>query len=301
MEALGALGIGTLPALGILWRLQPHLVVGTGGYVMGPAVLAAALLRRPRVILEQNLRPGITVRALAHFAQVVFTSFPETGAHLPGVRVEYTGTPVRQEIYAASATETIDDTGCLHLLIFGGSQGAHRINQAVLQALPLLSRHHAQLRLVHQTGTADYPTVAQAYQRTPLQAEVYPFLHDMAERYHWAHLVVCRAGASTLAELTACGKPSILIPYPYAADDHQRHNAIALQQLGAAQVILDAELTGERLYEAVRELMVHPETLRQQAEHSRRLGRPQAADAIVTACLHLLGRTAQREVAADSV
>jgi UDP-N-acetylglucosamine--N-acetylmuramyl-(pentapeptide) pyrophosphoryl-undecaprenol N-acetylglucosamine transferase len=215
--------------------------------------------------------------------------------------VEYTGTPVRQEIYAASATETIDDAGCLHLLIFGGSQGAHRINQAVLQALPLLSRHHAQLRLVHQTGTADYPTVAQAYQRTPLQAEVYPFLHDMAERYHWAHLVVCRAGASTLAELTACGKPSILIPYPYAADDHQRHNAIALQQLGAAQVILDAELTGERLYEAVRELMVHPETLRQQAEHSRRLGRPQAADAIVTACLHLLGRTAQREVAADSV
>jgi UDP-N-acetylglucosamine--N-acetylmuramyl-(pentapeptide) pyrophosphoryl-undecaprenol N-acetylglucosamine transferase len=123
----------------------------------------------------------------------------------------------------------------------------------------------------------------------------------MADHYRWAHLVICRAGASTLAELTACGKPSILIPYPYAADDHQRHNALALQQQGAAQVIPDIELTGERLYAAVRELMVHPEKLRQQAEHSRRLGRPQAADAIVTACLRLLGRTANGEAAADSV
>jgi UDP-N-acetylglucosamine--N-acetylmuramyl-(pentapeptide) pyrophosphoryl-undecaprenol N-acetylglucosamine transferase len=253
------------------------------------------------VILEQNLLPGVTVRTLAHFAQVVFTSFPETGAYLPRVRVEYTGTPVRQEMYETGATETVDDEGCLHILIFGGSQGAHRINQAVLEALPLLSRHHPQLHLVHQTGAADYPAVVQAYQRTPLQAEVHPFLYDMVERYRWAHVVICRAGASTLAELTACGKPSILIPYPYAADDHQRHNALALQQQGAAQVILDAELTGERLYEVVRELMGHPEKLRQQAEHSRRLGRPQAADAIVTACLHLLGRTAQREVAADAV
>jgi UDP-N-acetylglucosamine--N-acetylmuramyl-(pentapeptide) pyrophosphoryl-undecaprenol N-acetylglucosamine transferase len=253
------------------------------------------------VILEQNLLPGITVRALAHFAQVVFTAFPETGTYLPRVRVEYTGTPVRQEIYETGATETVDDEGYLHMLIIGGSQGAHRINQAMLEALPLLARHHPHLRLVHQTGTADYSAVAQAYQRTPLQAEAHPFLYDMADRYRWAHLVVCRAGASTLAELTACGKPSILIPYPYAADDHQRYNALALQQQGAAQVILNAELTGERLYEAVRELMVHPEKLRQQAEHSRRLGRPQAANAIVTSCLHLLGRTAHGETTADFV
>jgi UDP-N-acetylglucosamine--N-acetylmuramyl-(pentapeptide) pyrophosphoryl-undecaprenol N-acetylglucosamine transferase len=272
-----------------------------GGYVMGPAVLAATLLHRPRVILEQNLIPGITVRALARFAQVVFTSFPETAAYLPRARVEYTGTPVRQEIYETGATAPIDAQECLRLLIFGGSQGAHRINQAVLEALPFLARHHPRLRLVHQTGTADYPEVAQAYQRTPLQAEVQPFLYNMADHYRWAHLVICRAGASTLAELTACGKPSILIPYPYAADDHQRHNALALQQQGAAQVIPDIELTGERLYAAVRELMVHPEKLRQQAEHSRRLGRPQAADAIVTACLRLLGRTANGEAAADSV
>src|SRR5919109_438906 len=151
MGALGALGIGTLQALGILRRLQPHLVVGTGGYVMGPAVLAAALLRRPRVILEQNLLPGITVRALAPFAQVVFTSFPETGAYLPRVRAEYTGTPVRQEIYETGALGTIDDQGCLHMLVFGGRQGANQINQAVLKALPLLARHHPHLRLVHQT------------------------------------------------------------------------------------------------------------------------------------------------------
>jgi UDP-N-acetylglucosamine--N-acetylmuramyl-(pentapeptide) pyrophosphoryl-undecaprenol N-acetylglucosamine transferase len=291
LGALGALGLGTLQALGILWRLRPHLVVGTGGYVMGPAVLAAALLRRPRVMLEQNLLPGITVRALARFAQMVFTSFPETAAYLPGRRVEYTGTPVRQDICDTAPAEAIDPEACLHLLIFGGSQGAHRINQAVLEALPLLARHAQRLRIVHQTGAADFEEVARAYQRTALQAEVQPFLYDMAVRYRWAHLVLCRAGASTLAELTACGKPSILMPYPYAADDHQRLNALALQQHGAAQVILDAELTGTRLSEAVQELLVSPEKLRQQAIQSRRLGRPQAADAIVTACLRLLGHT----------
>jgi UDP-N-acetylglucosamine--N-acetylmuramyl-(pentapeptide) pyrophosphoryl-undecaprenol N-acetylglucosamine transferase len=128
----------------------------------------------------------------------------------------------------------------------------------------------------------------QAYRGTSLGAEVQPFLYDMAARYGWAHLVICRAGATTLAELTACGKAAILIPYPYAADDHQRLNALALQQRGAAQVILDAELTGPRLYEAVRQYVEVPEKLRSQAECSRRLGRPQAADSIITACLRLL-------------
>jgi UDP-N-acetylglucosamine--N-acetylmuramyl-(pentapeptide) pyrophosphoryl-undecaprenol N-acetylglucosamine transferase len=289
--ALGVLGIGTLQAVNILRRIQPHLVVGTGGYVMGPAVLAAALLHRPRVILEQNLLPGITVRALARYAQMVFTSFPETSAYLSKTRVEYTGTPVRQDILEVATVGATDDDGSLHILIFGGSQGAHRINQTIIEALPLLARHHACLRIVHQTGAADFDQVVQAYQHTTLPAEVAPFLYDMASRYRWAHLVICRAGASTLAELTTCGKPAILIPYPYAADDHQRLNALALQRHGAAEVILEAELTGTRLYEAIRTLLMHPEQLHRQMEHSRRLGRPQAADVIVTSCLQLLGAT----------
>ena len=287
LEALLVLAIGTLQALRLLWRLRPQLVIGTGGYVMGPAVLAATLLRQPRVILEQNLVPGMTVRMLARLAHRVFTAFPETATYLPTAQVECTGNPVRQEMCDAGIGDVTHAGADFHVLIFGGSQGAHRINQAVVEALPLLSQHR-QVRVVHQTGLADFEAVAQAYRRTPLSAEVQPFLDDMAARYHWAHLVICRAGATTLAELTACGKPSILIPYPYAADDHQRLNALALQQQGAAQVILDAELTGVRLYEALQAYLVAPETLRSLAECSRRLGRPQAADAIITACLRLL-------------
>ena len=290
VQALGVLGLGTLQAMRLLWRVRPHLVVGAGGYVMGPVVLAATLLRVPRVILEQNVVPGLTVRALARCAQRVFTSFPDSAAYLPGRLVEYTGTPVREEICQVGATEPRQADGRLHLLVFGGSQGAHRLNQAMLQVAPLLAAHQPRLCLVHQTGEADCAEVTQAYAQAGLQAEVHPFLHDMADRYRWADLVLCRAGASTLAELTACGKPAILVPYPYAADDHQRHNAMALQRQGAAQVILDADLTGARLYEVLEPLLWKPELLRQQAAQSRRLGRPQAADAIVTVCLQLLRR-----------
>ena len=289
-QALGVLGLGTLQAMRLLWRVRPHLVVGAGGYVMGPVVLAATLLRVPRVILEQNVVPGLTVRALARYAQRVFTSFPDSAAYLPGRPVEYTGTPVREEICQVGATEPRQADGRLHLLVFGGSQGAHRLNHAMLQVAPLLVAHQPRLCLVHQTGEADCAEVTQAYAQAGLPAEVQPFLHDMADRYRWADLVLCRAGASTLAELTTCGKPAILVPYPYAADDHQRHNAMALQRQGAAQVILDADLTGARLYEVLEPLLWKPELLSQQAAHSRRLGRPQAADAIVTACLQLLRR-----------
>ena len=290
VQALGVLGLGTLQAMRLLWRVRPHLVVGAGGYVMGPVVLAATLLRVPRVILEQNVVPGLTVRALARCAQRVFTSFPDSAAYLPGRLVEYTGTPVREEICQVGATEPRQADGRLHLLVFGGSQGAHHLNQAMLQVAPLLVAHQPRLCLVHQTGEADCAEVAQAYAQAGLQAEVHPFLHDMADRYRWADLVLCRAGASTLAELTTCGKPAILVPYPYAAADHQRHNAVALQRQGAAQVILDADLTGARLYEVLEPLLWKPELLRQQAAQSRRLGRPQAADAIVTVCLQLLRR-----------
>jgi UDP-N-acetylglucosamine--N-acetylmuramyl-(pentapeptide) pyrophosphoryl-undecaprenol N-acetylglucosamine transferase len=244
--------------------------------------------------MEQNLIPGLTVRGLARWAQRVFTSFPESAAYLPGRPVAYTGTPVREEICQVGAAEPRRPDGDLHLLVFGGSQGAHRINQAMMQAAPLLTAHQPHLCLVHQTGLADAAAVTQAYAQAGLQAEVLPFLHDMAERYRWADLVLCRAGASTLAELTTCGKPAILVPYPYAADDHQRHNAMALQRQGAAQVILDAELTGARLYEVLEPLLRKPELLQQQAACSRALSRPGAADALVMTCLHLLHRAPAR-------
>lgn len=288
VRALGTLGFGVWQSLKLLRRLRPHLVIGCGGYVMGPAILAAALLRLPRVIMEQNVLPGLTVRALSRFAHCVFTAFPETQTYLAGRRVECTGTPIRQDMGAHGDCEHVKPDAILHVLVFGGSQGAHRMNRAMVEALPLLQEQRMPVRIVHQTGEADFKAVMQVYRRAGVDAEVRPFLHDMAARYRWAHLVICRAGASTLAELTACGKPAILVPYPYAANDHQRHNAIALQREGAAQVILDADLTGQRLATVLQDILARPEDLTRQAAHSRRLGKPQATDAIVTSCLRLL-------------
>lgn len=293
LRSLGVLGIGTLQALRLLRRWQPHLVIGAGGYVMAPALLAAALLRLPRVIMEQNLVPGLTVRVLARYAQRVFTAFPESGDFLPQPQVVCTGTPVRAEIVDQASEALPDDMARLNVLVVGGSQGAQRLNQAVIEVLPLLSSAHSQqISFVHQTGETDRLRVIEAYKGRGIAAEVHAFLHDMPRRYQWAHLVLCRAGASTLAELTACGKPAILVPYPHAADDHQRHNALALQRQGAAHVILDAELTGQRLYECLQPYILDPTRLREQAAQSRRLGRPHAARDIVNACLQMLDASA---------
>ena len=292
LRSLGVLGIGTLQALWLLRRWRPHLVIGAGGYVMAPALLAAALLRLPRVIMEQNLVPGLTVRVLARYAQRVFTAFPQSRDFLPEPQVVCTGTPVRPEILTQASEPSPDAPPRLNILVVGGSQGAHRLNQAVIESLPLLEAHSQQVSIVHQTGEADLPRVTEAYKGSHITAEVRAFLHDMPKRYHWAHLVLCRAGASTLAELTACGKPAILVPYPHAADDHQRHNALALREHGAAHVILDAEMTGQRLYECLRPYILDPASLSQQAAQSRRLGRPHAARDIVSVCLQMLDASA---------
>ncbi len=289
LQALAAFGGGTWQAVRVLRRQRPHLVIGSGGYVMGPAMLAAAMLRRPRVMMEQNVVPGLTVRTMARFAQVVFTAFPETQGYLPGRCVECTGIPIRQDICDGMTNATAIGDDVLHLMVVGGSQGAHRINQAMVEAVPFFKELQGRIRVVHQTGEADFVEVECAYREAALEIDVQPFLYDIAARYHWAHLVVCRAGASTLAELTACGKPAMLVPYPYAADNHQYHNAMVLQRHGAAQVILDAELTGVRLTEAVRPWVGHAAGLGPQAERSRQLGNPHAADAIVSSCLRLLG------------
>ncbi len=289
--ALGTLVLGTSEALWLLRRLRPHVVIGVGGYVMAPAVLAAIILGIPRVLLEQNVIPGFTVRRLAPYAQLVCTTFTETQAHLPGVPVQCTGTPVRPDICTRQASTLPASGQRLHLLVLGGSQGARRLNQAVIEALPLLRTHQQHLAIVHQTGETDHSWVHSAYAHSGWQAEVHPFLHDIARYYHWAHLVVCRAGASTLAELTACGKPAILVPYPHAASDHQYHNALVLQHHGAAQIIPDAALTGKRLSAVLAAILASPDTLREQAVRSHRLGKPQAATEIVQACVRLVDGT----------
>ena len=291
-QSLGVLAIGTLQALRLLGRWRPHLVVGAGGYVMAPALLAAALLRLPRVIMEQNLVPGLTVRVLARYAQRVFTSFPESQKFLGQRQVVCTGTPIRPEFTAEAPHTETGESRPLNVLVVGGSQGAHRLNQAMVEALPLLVAHRQHIQFVHQTGEADVPLVREAYEASGVRGEVHAFLHDMPNRYRWAHLVLSRAGASTLAELTACGKPAILVPYPHAADDHQRHNAQALRDRGAAHVIADSELTGQRVYDSLNRYLQDPATLSDQAVESRRLGRPHAARDIVNSCLDMLDAAA---------
>lgn len=288
LQSLGVLAIGTLQALRLLRRWRPNLVIGAGGYVMAPALLAAALLRLPRVIMEQNLVPGLTVRVLARYAQRVFTSFPESRQFLTQPKVVCTGTPVRAEIAALAPDGPSNDSPRLNVLVVGGSQGAHRLNQAVMEALPLLAIYREKIRFVHQTGEGDLTRVAEAYESSGVPGEPHAFLHDMPQRYQWAHLVLSRAGASTLAELTACGKPAILVPYPYAADDHQLHNALAMRERGAAHVIVDAELTGQRICDSLERYILHPACVRKQAVQSRRLGRPHAARDIVSTCLEIL-------------
>lgn len=292
LQSLGVLAIGTSQALRFLRRWRPNLVVGAGGYVMAPAVLAAALLRLPRVIMEQNLVPGLTVRVLARYAQRVFTAFPESQKFLKLPKVVCTGTPIRPEIADPAPEAPKRDSNRLNVLVVGGSQGAHRLNQAVMEALPMLAAHREKVRFVHQTGEFDLTRVAEAYESSGVPGETHAFLHDMPQRYHWAHLVLSRAGASTLAELTACGKPAILVPYPYAADDHQLHNALAMRERGAAQVIVDAELTGQQVHDSLERYILHPARLCDQAAQSRRLGRPHAARDIVNTCLEILDATA---------
>ena len=292
LQSLGVLVIGTLQALRLLRLWRPNLVVGAGGYVMAPAVLAAALLRLPRVIMEQNLVPGLTVRVLARYAQRVFTSFPESQEFLTRPKVVCTGTPIRPEIAAQAPVAAGSDSNRLNVLVVGGSQGAHRLNQAVIEAVPLLAAYREKVQFVHQTGEWDLTRVAEAYESSGVPGETHAFLHDMPQRYQWAHLVLSRAGASTLAELTACGKPAILVPYPHAADDHQLHNALALRERGAAHVIADSELTGQRVYDSLERYILHPACLRQQAARSLRLGRPHAARDIVNTCLEILDAAA---------
>jgi UDP-N-acetylglucosamine--N-acetylmuramyl-(pentapeptide) pyrophosphoryl-undecaprenol N-acetylglucosamine transferase len=276
-------------AFRILRRARPDIVVGTGGYVSFPVVVAAWLQRLPAILLEQNAQPGLATRALAPLARAVCTSFPETAARLRGARAVCTGNPVRQ--WAPQPRER--SPGTFTLLVFGGSQGAHRINVEAVGAVRALAADNPGLRVIHQTGRADKDWVEAAYRDSRIAAEVHAFIDDMGGAYARADLVVCRAGATTVAELTALGKPAILIPYPFAADDHQRLNAEALERRGAALVLLDRDLTAAALAERVRALVRNPERLESMSRAARALGRPDAAERVLEVCRQVLEERAR--------
>ena len=286
LKALGSIPKGIGQAAGILNRFRPHAVLGVGGYSSGPVALAAWLRRIPVLLHEQNLLPGITNRLLACIARRIYLSFSQT--LLPGGKTKtiVTGNPVREEFLSDGiAKEPLDKP--FTILVSGGSQGAHGINTAICEALACL-KNPADLFFIHQTGTADRQAVETAYARQGIQCDVQPFFFDMAARYHAADLVICRAGATTVAEVTAMGKAVIFIPFPFAADNHQVLNAKTLADDGAALMVEEKELTGEILAKWIDHYFENPGELARMAALAASKGSPGAAKAIVDDIYELL-------------
>ncbi len=270
----------------ILKAFRPDLVLGVGGYASLPMVLAARGMQIPRFIHEQNAIPGLTNRLLAKVADQVFITLEESAKFFPKQKALLTGNPLRRQILVQAAKTAEGESrtggqGRFRLLVFGGSQGAHAINMAMLGALPFLERVGDRLEIVHQTGPKDGDEVAEAYRRHGFDGSATPFIDDMATAYQRADLVICRAGATTIAEVTACGKACIFIPFPHAVDDHQRRNTEALLKKQAGFMLLERELSGERLAGMIRELMDDPETIQRTGRLAFGLARLDAAGIIV--------------------
>jgi UDP-N-acetylglucosamine--N-acetylmuramyl-(pentapeptide) pyrophosphoryl-undecaprenol N-acetylglucosamine transferase len=282
IEALYGVPASLCRSLKIIRQFRPDCVIGLGGYASGPLLLAAKLKNVPSAIMEQNLRPGFTNKLLGRWVDCVFTAYPESAGYFAGARVVESGNPVRwRQLPQISRGEKFS------LLVFGGSAGARRINFAVIEALKLLTDLSAEVFITHQTGQADFTAVKAAYAALPFAADITPFIDRMDEAYARADLVLCRAGATTLAELTVFGKAAILVPFPYAIYDHQRSNAESLQARGAAEMILDQELSGARLAQRIRGYFADPGALARMAAAARALGRPEAAARIVDECYAL--------------
>jgi len=280
--------------VGILAGFRPQLVVGMGGYVAGPVVLLAFLMGIPTAVAEQNAVAGRTNRILGRIVRRVFLAFQETEAQFPPNKVRVTGNPVRKQLVEAAKECPPLKWGAsgkeeFRLLIFGGSQGARGINLAVKEAIPLLARLPFPLVVFHQAGQAQVQELGRAYEESGIPHEVVEFIEHMEFAYSRAHLVICRAGASSLAELALFGRPSILVPFPYAADEHQKRNALLFQEAGASVMLEQGELSGASLAALVERLATEPHRLEQMGRAARSLARPRAAQAMVEECMALVG------------
>jgi UDP-N-acetylglucosamine--N-acetylmuramyl-(pentapeptide) pyrophosphoryl-undecaprenol N-acetylglucosamine transferase len=269
-----------LAARSLIKAFRPDVVIGAGGYVSGPVLLTAALLKLPTLVMESNALPGWTNRVLARFVDKAAVSFDEAVPFFKGKAV-VTGNPVRREFFEIGPR--LRDGKEFSLLVFGGSQGARAINQAMVAALPALGSLKAVLRITHQTGEADFSTVDSGYAAASWgeRAEVRKYINNMVDAFAGADLIICRAGATTTAELIAAGKASVMVPFPLAADDHQRKNAEAMAAAGAGRMILQRELTGARLADEILNLVGAPERVTEMEAAARKLARGDAAAAVV--------------------
>ncbi|MFQ5669330.1 MAG: undecaprenyldiphospho-muramoylpentapeptide beta-N-acetylglucosaminyltransferase [Acidobacteriota bacterium] len=287
--------VGTFQSAVMVMRVHASVVVGVGGYASGPVVLAGKLLRRGTMVLEQNAIPGATNRILAPLVDRVAVSFAATASRLRG-RVALTGNPVRRGMVRVPDRRSPDHWS---LLIFGGSRGATGLNQAVIAALPSLSRAGHPLRILHQSGAEDENRLREAYRRAGLQATVVPYIQDMAGAYATADLVVCRAGATTVAELSAAGRAAVLIPFPHATGGHQEENAREMTACGAALLVREEECKEERLATVLLSLLRDPARRHRMEEAVRRLGSPDAAGKVAALVLELHDRRASRAAAGN--
>ncbi len=285
-KALMVLPLSFCEALFHILTFRPHIVVGVGGYVTGAVIGAARLVGRKTVIHEQNSIPGLANRKLGRFACKICLSLPGSEKYFPGNKTILTGNPVRKALVKLGRKEKTGDGQALTILILGGSQGASGVNRLVVEAI---TQHRKKLSqeftLIHQTGVADVDMVRKKYEEAGVKAEVASFFHDMKEVYRKADLVISRAGATTLAELAVLGKPVILVPFPYAADNHQEKNGSYYVDGGGGLMFAESELTGKRLAETVEQLLASEETLIKMGQCMNALSFPQAAEKIVDVCL----------------
>ena len=263
----------------LIRRFSPDLVLGMGAYSAGPICLAARFMKIPTAIHEQNSYPGLTNRLLSRVVDQVFISFQESRKHFKSGAVFLTGNPIRNEFFTGSKTER--ENGNFTILIIGGSQGARAVNRAFAEAAGILKREDREVDIIHQTGKTDHESVVADYKKRDIKGDIFPFIDDMATAYNRADLVISRAGATTIFELAGLGKPSILVPYPYASNQHQEINARTLVREGGAEMILENHLTGKALADVVVKYMDDRGALIEMGKRAAKVGRPDASGIIV--------------------
>ncbi|MCS7315797.1 MAG: undecaprenyldiphospho-muramoylpentapeptide beta-N-acetylglucosaminyltransferase [Bryobacterales bacterium] len=288
MRTAGEFPLSTLRCWRLLGRLRAAAVLSLGSYVAAPVCLAAFLRGVPVVVLEPNATPGLTNRWAGRRAARVLVNFEQTAAFFDRARVDVVGVPVREEFFQVPPKVPGE---WFELLVTGGSQGSRTLNRAARESWPLFVGARTRVRMVLQTGPAEFPELALEFERSGMPGRVTPFLEDMPRAFAEADLVVCRAGAGALAELAAAGKPAILVPFPYAADQHQLRNAEALARAGAARLVEDRQMNGHRLFEEVCGLAARPQELEAMARAVRRFARPDAARRVAAALLEVAGRS----------
>ncbi len=292
VRATAELVLSALDSGRILKALSPDIVIGVGGYSSGAIVLFAGLRSIPTMIHEQNSVPGLTNRILGKIVKRVCVTYYESVSSFPRGKTFLTGNPIRVKILKGEREASYRlfslAEDMFTVFIFGGSSGARSINRAMVDALNHLTDLKDKIQFLHQTGEKDFEGIRQAYRKAGVKGTVAPFIYQMAESYAVADVVVSRAGATTLAEITALGKPAILVPYPYAAGRHQEFNALKLSEMGAAYMIRDDEMRGETLAKHIRELYENGTLRAEMQRASHGLGRPDACSKVVDIAMSLI-------------